>query len=109
MSEYHISVAKDFSTTPGGRYVRDGKWSGEEFRKNVVEEKLRDVIKTRGKLWVSLDGVAGYATSFLEEAFGGLVRDLRLRISPFLIIETTNSVRQVEVGRYIQDEESRLA
>ena len=32
-SERVISVARDFSRTPGPRYTSQGDWSGEEFRK----------------------------------------------------------------------------
>lgn len=108
MIEVHISVAHDFTETPGGRYAQDGKWSGEEFRKRIIEPKLVEIIQSGGKLRISLDGVAGYATSFLEETFGGLVRDLKRQVSPFLEIETANSVRLREVTKYIREEESRL-
>ena len=61
-----------------------------------------------GKIIINLDGTAGYATSFLEEAFGGLVRDLKRRISPYLTIVTENLVRQMEVEKYVQDAELLL-
>lgn len=104
----YISVAKDFSVTPGGRYVNQGKWSGEEFRREFVEPKLREVISEGGKLYISLDGTAGYATSFLEEAFGGIVRDLKKRISGYLEIQTDNPLRKREVELYIHEAEEKL-
>lgn len=60
---------KDFSKYPGPRYIRLGDFSGEEFRDNVLIPALQDD-------YVSVDfgGVYGYGSSFLEEAFGGLVR-----------------------------------
>lgn len=65
-----ISIARDFSATPGGRLTRDGPFSGEAFRKRFLEEDI-----DRGEvLLVELDGVAGLPSSFLEEAFGGLFR-----------------------------------
>lgn len=65
-----IDVGRDFSPTPGPRLRTSGPWSGEEFRERFLEPPLRrgDVVE------VDLDGVVGYTMSFLEEAFGGLVR-----------------------------------
>lgn len=65
-----ISIASDFSRFPGGRYVTDGPHSGEKFRDNV----LIPAFSKNEKVSVNLDGTRGYGSSFLEEAFGGLVR-----------------------------------
>ena len=67
-----ISVAKDFSPYPAGRFLDDGKFSGEAFRENILVPALKD--DGFGLIRVCLDGVAGVGSSFLEEAFGGLVR-----------------------------------
>lgn len=69
-----ISIAKDFSRIPGARFPKEGNYSGEEFRKNVLLPKLKEAIEKKVKLQVVLDGTAGLGTSFLEEAFGGLIR-----------------------------------
>jgi hypothetical protein len=68
-----INIAKDFTKTPGARYKADGPFSGEEFRETFLE-KYFDDIGNQCKITVILDGAEGYATSFLEEAFGGLAR-----------------------------------
>lgn len=65
-----ISLAKEFSTTPGGRFRVMGPDSGEAFR-DILARELR---KTTETIEVVLDGAEGYGSSFLEEAFGGLVR-----------------------------------
>lgn len=65
-----INIAEQFSRTPAGRYRTDGPSSGERFR----EEFLLPGLENGGQLEISLDGAAGYPSSFLEEAFGGLVR-----------------------------------
>jgi hypothetical protein len=70
-----IEVAKDFSRTPGGRYIGDGPASGELFRNRVLAPRLTEGVRTGKKVVVLLDGVRGYLSSFLEEAFGGLVRE----------------------------------
>ena len=65
-----ITVASDFSLSPAGRFLADGPFPGEKFREEILLPALReheDVI-------VDLDGTSGMGSSFLEEAFGGLVR-----------------------------------
>lgn len=74
MKELQINIAKDFSDTPGARYKSDGDFSGEEFRQDVLEPKFAKARQKNADLVVNLDGGYGYATSFLEEAFGGLAR-----------------------------------
>ena len=70
-----LNIARDFSKTPAGRTMKaHGKHSGETFREKLLEPKLREAINTKSKLRVVLDGTAGYPASFLDEAFGGLVR-----------------------------------
>ena len=69
-----LSVATAFTTTPGARYRTEGDFSGEEFREEHLEPLFLEAQKAGEKLTVILDGVEGYATSFLEEAFGGLAR-----------------------------------
>jgi len=65
-----IKVAKDFTDSPGGRHRSDGKWSGEEFRQDWLEAPVG-----RGeRVTIDFDGAFGYATSFLDEVFGGLAR-----------------------------------
>ena len=66
-----IDVSKDFSRFPSGRYEKNGTTSGEAFRKKLLEPALREGTD---KVQVLLDGTIGYGSSFLEEAFGGLVR-----------------------------------
>lgn len=69
-----IRIASDYTRYPGPRYARDGPFSGERFRDEVLADPLRRAVKQGETVTVVLDGVAGYGSSFLEEAFGGLVR-----------------------------------
>ena len=69
-----LHIAAEFSDVPGPRSRQEGEWSGEEFRDKLLLPKFREAEKTGDKLLVDLDGGCGYATSFLEEAFGGLAR-----------------------------------
>jgi hypothetical protein len=69
-----VRVAAEFSPYLGGRYRDDGPWSGEQFREEVLVPRLQQAIQSDGHLVLVLDGVAGVPSSFLEEAFGGLLR-----------------------------------
>lgn len=69
-----INIAKDFSPIPGARYPIEGDFSGQEFRQSLLAPKLKEAIKNGDTLIIDLDGTLGYGTSFLEEAFGGLIR-----------------------------------
>lgn len=62
----------EFSLTPGGRYRSDGKWSGEEFREDI----LKPALKANTCVFVNLDRPAGFTTAFLEEVFRGIAEEL---------------------------------
>ena len=65
-----IRLATDFNPFPFGRYPSHGEWNGQRFR----EDWLVPALKDGEPLEVDLDGARGLSPSFLEEAFGGLVR-----------------------------------
>lgn len=69
-SRYTISIAKDYSPHPGPRFIRQGRNSGEKFR-GVLAKALR----SNDFVVVDLDGTTGFGSSFLDEAFGGLIRN----------------------------------
>ena len=72
-AKHEINIAKDFTRAPGPRYIIEGDYSGELFRKNFLEPLFIDP-SDQSKIFIDLDGTIGYGTSFLEEAFGGIVR-----------------------------------
>jgi hypothetical protein len=74
MEKIRLNVLKEFSRTPGPRHISEGDYSGELFLRDVLAPKFQEAINHDLHLSVDLDGTAGYATSFLEEAFGGLAR-----------------------------------
>jgi len=65
----------DFSKTPNARYRDDGDYSGEEFYEIFLKNGFQQSVKNNEKLIVDLDGTEGYATSFLDEAFGRLAEE----------------------------------
>ncbi len=71
MKKKIINISKEFSAYPAGRYQKDGKFTGEGFRRNL----LKKALKKNDAIVIELDGTLGYGSSFLEEAFGGLVRE----------------------------------
>jgi hypothetical protein len=102
---HKISIANDFSKVPAGRYLTDGVDSGQNFREKHVEP----ILAKGGNIEINLDGTEGFGSSFLEEAFGGLVRkdwssaEIEKRISfvseedPTLIAEILGYIR--DAGR----------
>lgn len=69
-SKLNIHIAEEFSDAPGARYYEDGDNSGQEFREKFLEKNFNNYEI----IIINLDDTEGYATSFLEEAFGGLAR-----------------------------------
>ena len=70
----NISIAKDFSDVPAGRFLEDGEWTGQKFRENFLDPALKKSDENNPVV-VNLNDVEGYGSSFLEEAFGGLIRE----------------------------------
>lgn len=73
-----ISVADDFSEFPNLRHCNISDNSGEEFYHKVLNREFKEAYENNDKLIINLDGTAGYASSFLDEAFGNLVFDFEL-------------------------------
>lgn len=99
----HTIFIKDFSMFPGPRYIRLGPHSGEEFRQNI----LIPAIEQNREIVINLDGTFGYGSSFLEEAFGGLVRkgidkDIIIYIRDNLI-SNDDPTYITEIKEYIDD------
>jgi hypothetical protein len=71
---HKITIAKEFSETPGPRSKDEGDFSGEEFLEKILRPAYERAVAEDGALLIDLDGTEGYATSFLEATFGGLAR-----------------------------------
>jgi hypothetical protein len=74
-----IDIASGFSAYPSGRFEADGQFNGELFRTKCLVPALAEVAKSDSNdvVVVDIDGVRTFGSSFLEEAFAGLIR-LRL-------------------------------
>lgn len=96
-----LVVAKDFSRYPAGRFRIDGSHTGERFREDFLIPMLESDSVT-----VDLDGARGYGSSFLEEAFGGLIRSGKFNLSKLrekLTITSLKPSLRAEAWRYIED------
>ena len=105
-----IIIAKDFSETPGARHYYEGEFSGEQFREEVLIPYYLKAIENSEKLVIDLDGCYGFATSFLEESFGGLVRKLKQKgtLKNMQIICTDDFTLVKLIEEYVKDAEDRL-
>jgi len=102
MTQRVINIARDFSRYPAGRYKTDGPYAGEFCR----EKLFVPALIAGDSLVIELDGTRGYGSSFLEEAFGGLVRedgfssdDLKRRVK----LVTKDDALTAEIWEYITE------
>lgn len=65
----------DFTEYPDVRYRDQDTHSGEEYYYDVINPNFKLALSENKILIVDLDNTAGYASSFLDEAFGNLVYD----------------------------------
>lgn len=99
-------IAEMFTDKPGGRYISDGPFSGEEFREKELKKLIEQHKDLEEPIIIDFDGGYGYGNSFLEESFGGLVRagikkEEVLRIFSFKSEEEPSLVDKVK--RYIRE------
>jgi hypothetical protein len=102
-----VNVARDFSRFPSGRMKSKGATSGEGFREKFLEPPLKEGEEVQ----VELDGTIGYGSSFLEEAFGGVVRSLKIppeKLMKLLHIKSSDKGLVDEVCGYINDAQKRI-
>ena len=115
MEQIKIKVLS-FTEYPGPRYIRQDKkgdmTSGEAFYIYVLNAKFKECYETKRQLILELDGVAGYPSSFLDEAIGELVYDFsRVIVERYLDFYTCmykKRVQQVKEETYPQWEKRRL-
>ena len=103
MIEYNI--AKQYTEIPGPRYESEGEFSGENFRNAVLKKLIVMARQENKKILIDLDGGYGYPTSFLEEAFGGIIRDLKDKtlIDLFVFKSDEEPLLVKEIMQYMED------
>lgn len=105
MSNITINIAKEYTKTPGGRYIMEGPFSGEDFRERRLIPAVKKAMDANCQILIILDGGYGYAPSFLEEAFGGLIRNMRNQqiISMIHIISDEEPKLIEDVKKYMSE------
>lgn len=106
-----INIAKDYTDKPGGRYISEGPFSGEDFRNRLLLPKFKEALNNNEKLVVILDGGYGYAPSFLEEAFGGLIRETKNATAKQIIqvISEEEPILIEDINKYLSDAIGKLS
>ena len=100
MNPKTIRVAIDFSPHPAGRYRKHGRFTGEVFRDDLLIPALR----ASDAVTVDFAGVGGVRSSFLEEAFGGLVRaGVDSSTLAKLIVAPDDRAFGMEIHKYIEE------
>lgn len=97
-----VDVGKDFSRFPAGRTPDDSRYSGQAFR----ERYLKDNLAHKRKVLLILDNALSYGSSFLEEAFGGLVRSYGYDIKyleDLIEIKSSDPLLIDEIWTYIRN------
>lgn len=100
-----INICNEFTNAPGARHRNESEYSGEQFREELLEPRYLEAIRNNEILTVELDGGYGYATSFLEEAFGGLARkyDINQVLKTIKIISEDEPALHEDIERYIKN------
>ena len=75
-----IDIKDDFTEYPALRHCNISDKSGEEFYHTILNNAFKESYERKEKIKVCLDNTAGYASSFLDEAFGNLVYDFTLEV-----------------------------
>lgn len=108
----NIKIATIFSEYPGLRHCTISEKSGEQFYHDILNEKFYESLLSKQKLSVDLDNTAGFASSFLDEAFGNLVFDFTLeKVKKNIEIISTQEPHWKEMimdRTFIQWEQRRL-
>lgn len=105
-----INIAKDFSDTPGGRFISEGENSGEQFRDEILLPKYKYAEQHNEELEINFDGCWGFGTSFLEEAFGGLVRIIKKKgiLNRIILISKEDETIPGNIRKYVREAEEKI-
>lgn len=105
-----ILISRQFSKTPFGRYVSDGPHSAERFRKECLVPAF---IGVQEPVEVDFDGISlAIGSSFLEEAFGGLIRKEGIpkdKVKKYLVVKSELPFYRQQIARFIENAEPEKA
>lgn len=105
-----ILISRQFSKTPFGRYTTDGPNSAERFRKELLAPAFR---QSNEAVEVDFNGISlAIGSSFLEEAFGGLVRKEGIpkdKVKRNLVVKSEMPFYKQQILRFIDRAEPEKA
>lgn len=108
MNDAHIANVSvgDFSKTPYGRYERDGKYNASAFRDAKLAPAFQNPDITIVNVYLdTVEEGYEYGSSFLEEAFVGLVRKCNISANDVrrkLNIITSHKDYILEINEYLE-------
>lgn len=95
-----INILNDFSSHPGGRFKKYSDDSGEDLFENILKPNVKLSIETGDTVEINLDGTEGFASSFLDQAFGSLAHEFGLSVVSekitFISNEVPNYIREIK-------------
>ncbi|RYY79892.1 MAG: DUF4325 domain-containing protein [Moraxellaceae bacterium] len=113
MKDIIINIAQDFNRRPVGRSRKNSSHSGEAFRDDILLPKLQEVIEINdgSKILVDFTGTTMQGSSFLEEAFGGILRNYNFTadiLKKYLtIVSPRRPAIEQTIWQYIEEQQSR--
>lgn len=105
-----INIAREFSSTPDGRTLKDSDFPGEKFREEIFVPRYNEARKSGKRLKIVFDGCYGCPPSFLEETFGGAVRKYGIRgmLDYIDLIANDDETIPNKVKKYVRAAEEKL-
>ncbi len=107
IDRYVYKISSKYTKTPGPRRSKEGDYPGEDFRRKILSKLVNEAIHDNVKLVIDLDGTEGYSSSFLEESFGGLIRNDHISYKEILEHVELRSLEEPylidEISRYLKD------
>lgn len=105
-----LVIASEFSPITGGRTPDEGEFSGQIFRDEVLVPKYIECLDKNERLEIVFDNCYGIGTSFLEEAFGGLVRKYKYTdvLDHIKLTANDDETILINVPKYIKAAENAL-
>jgi hypothetical protein len=102
-----LKIATDFSRVLGARNPREtARYSGEEFRRNLLYPRLCEAMRLGEPLEVDLDGTAGMGCGFLDAAFGGLILEEKMKyadLEKYLVFKSKEDPDYLkEINHYLR-------
>lgn len=107
-----IKISADYSDALGGRYIKEGDFSGEDFRDNMLEGMYLQCLENSEALVIDFDDLYGCPCGFLEEAFGGMIRkgySMKEMLDTISFIANDNPEVIEEIKNYMEEAEVRVS